>query len=396
MDILIADDLLETRLILKSIIRKLGHNVTTTEDGVEAWEALQANPGISLIISDWEMPNMTGIELCKKIRNSDLGRYVYIILLTAKNEKNELIEGMEAGADDFITKPFNNQELNVRIRAGERIIRLQEDLEEKNHKLLKYNERLEKDLKAAAELQKSLLPKEELEIFDLSFESIFVPSLFVAGDIFNYFQLDEDNVGFYLLDVSGHGVSSAMLSFTLSKFLDVNQGDTRGVLKTWSEDEMRFMNTPADLVLSRLNKSFEMGFDVMQYFTMVYGKYNRVTREMELSLGGHPPVIIRHPDGSTEVVDLSSIPIGMFDNSEYEKATVILQPGDTVFIYSDGFCECFDTGDGKVTEKMTVWIEGNGSSGKEEFNGAIREKMRGYYENNPEADDISLLMITVN
>ncbi len=396
MDILIADDLLETRLILKSIIRKLGHNVTTTEDGVEAWEALQANPGISLIISDWEMPNMTGIELCKKIRNSDLGRYVYIILLTAKNEKNELIEGMEAGADDFITKPFNNQELNVRIRAGERIIRLQEDLEEKNHKLLKYNERLEKDLKAAAELQKSLLPKEELEIFDLSFESIFVPSLFVAGDIFNYFQLDEDNVGFYLLDVSGHGVSSAMLSFTLSKFLDVNQGDTRGVLKTWSEDEMRFTNTPADLVLSRLNKSFEMGFDVMQYFTMVYGKYNRVTREMELSLGGHPPVIIRHPDGSTEVVDLSSIPIGMFDNSEYEKATVILQPGDTVFIYSDGFCECFDTGDGKVTEKMTVWIEGNGSSGKEEFNGAIREKMRGYYENNPEADDISLLMITVN
>lgn len=396
MDILIADDLLETRLILKSIIRKLGHNVTTTEDGVEAWEALQANPGISLIISDWEMPNMTGIELCKKIRNSDLGRYVYIILLTAKNEKNELIEGMEAGADDFITKPFNNQELNVRIRAGERIIRLQEDLEEKNHKLLKYNERLEKDLKAAAELQKSLLPKEELEIFDLSFESIFVPSLFVAGDIFNYFQLDEDNVGFYLLDVSGHGVSSAMLSFTLSKFLDVNQGDTRGVLKTWSEDEMRFMNTPANLVLSRLNKSFEMGFDVMQYFTMVYGKYNRVTREMELSLGGHPPVIIRHPDGSTEVVDLSSIPIGMFDNSEYEKATVILQPGDTVFIYSDGFCECFDTGDGKVTEKMTVWIEGNGSSGKEEFNGAIREKMRGYYENNPEADDISLIMITVN
>lgn len=396
MDILIADDLLETRLILKSIIRKLGHNVTTTEDGVEAWEALQANPGISLIISDWEMPNMTGIELCKKIRNSDLGRYVYIILLTAKNEKNELIEGMEAGADDFITKPFNNQELNVRIRAGERIIRLQEDLEEKNHKLLKYNERLEKDLKAAAELQKSLLPKEELQIFDLSFESIFVPSLFVAGDIFNYFQLDEDNVGFYLLDVSGHGVSSAMLSFTLSKFLDVNQGDTRGVLKTWSEDELRFTNTPADLVLSRLNKSFEMGFDVMQYFTMVYGKYNRNTREMELSLGGHPPVIIRHPDGSTEVVDLSSIPIGMFDDSEYEKANVTLKPGDTVFIYSDGFCECFDTGDGKVTEKMTAWIEGNGSSRKEEFNGAIREKMRGYYENNPEADDISLLMITVN
>ncbi len=396
MDILIADDLLETRLLLKSIIRKLGHNVTTTEDGVEAWEALKANPGISLIITDWEMPNMTGIELCKKIRNSELGRYVYIILLTAKNEKQELVEGMEAGADDFISKPFNNQELNVRIRAGERIIRLQADLEEKNHKLLKYNERLEKDLKAAAELQKSLLPKEKLEIFDLSFDSIFVPSLFVAGDIFNYFQLDEDNVGFYLLDVSGHGVSSAMLSFTLSKFLDANQGDTRGVLKTWSEDETRFTNTPANLVLSRLNKLFEMGFEVMQYFTMVYGKYNRKTREMELSLGGHPPVIIQRAGGNAEVIDLSSIPIGMFDNSEYENGTVTLKPGDRVFVYSDGFCECFDTGDGKVTEKMTIWIEENGSLAGEELNGSIREKMRGYYENNPEADDISLLIITVN
>lgn len=396
MDILIADDLLETRLILKSIIRKLGHNVTTTEDGIEAWETLKANPGISLIISDWEMPNMTGIELCKKIRGEELGRYIYIILLTAKNEKNELIEGMEAGADDFVTKPFNNQELNVRIRAGERIIRLQEDLAEKNHKLQKYNERLEKDLKAAAELQKSLLPKEKLEILDLSFDSIFVPSLFVAGDIFNYFRLDDENVGFYLLDVSGHGVSSAMLSFTLSKFLDASQGDSRGVLKTWSQEDNRFTNTSPDHVLSKLNSLFEMGFEVMQYFTMVYGKYNRNTREMELSLGGHPPVIILRETGTAEVIDLSSIPIGMFDNSEYEKAVVVLNPGDRVFIYSDGFCECFDTGDGKVTEKIVKWLEAKRMLEKETLDLAIKEKMKDYYENNPEADDISLVVMTVN
>lgn len=395
MDILVADDLLETRLLLKSILKKLGHNVTTTEDGEEAWEALQ-NSNIAMVISDWEMPNLTGIELCKKIRETDMGRYVYLILLTAKNEKNELVEGMEAGADDFITKPFNNQELNVRIRAGERIIRLQEDLEEKNFKLQKYNERLEKDLKAAADLQKSLLPMHHLETYDLSFDSIFLPSLFVAGDIFNYFELDEENVGFYLLDVSGHGVSSAMLSFTLSKFLSVDQGDTRGLLKTYSTETMSFTNTPPEVVLTELNKLFEMGLEVMQYFTMVYGKYNRSTKELEISLGGHPPVIIVHKDKTPTVIELNSIPIGMFDNSDYEKATVKLSPGDVVYIYSDGFSECFDIGDGKVTGIMADWLEEHKHLGKEDLNSTLSEKMKKYYDNNPDADDISLMKITVN
>jgi sigma-B regulation protein RsbU (phosphoserine phosphatase) len=394
MEILVADDLLETRLLLKSILKRLGHEVITTEDGALAWEAL-IKSNISLVITDWEMPNLSGIELCKKIRETDLNRYVYIILLTAKNEKQELVEGMEAGADDFISKPFNNQELNVRIRAGERIIRLQNDLEEKNYKLKTYNDRLEKDLNAAADLQKSLLPQPFQKIQDLSFESIFMPSLFVAGDIFNYFELDEENTGFYLLDVSGHGVSSAMLSFTLSKFLSVEHGDSRGLVKIYSEEDGGFINTPPDRVLTELNKLFEMGLEVMQYFTMVYGKYNRITREMEFSLGGHPPVIIVHKDKPPTVVDLSSIPIGMFDHSEYERAVVKLEPGDMVYVYSDGFCECFDIGDGKVTELMVEWLEKYKHLDKESLNETIKSKMRAYSDNNPEADDISLMMITV-
>jgi sigma-B regulation protein RsbU (phosphoserine phosphatase) len=395
MEILVADDLLETRLLLKSILRKLGHNVITTEDGEEAWEAIK-DSNISLVVSDWEMPRLTGIELCRRIRESNLNRYIYIILLTAKNEKNELVEGMEAGADDFITKPFNNQELNVRIRAGERIIQLQTDLNEKNAKLKSYNERLEKDLKAAADLQKSLLPKTFTKIQKLSFDSIFLPSLFVAGDIFNYFELDEDNVGFYLLDVSGHGVSSAMLSFTLSKFLNVEQGQIKGLLKTYSNETKSFENSPPDKVLSELNKLFESNLDVMQYFTMVYGKYNKTTCEMEISLGGHPPVIIIHKDSAPSVVDLKSIPIGMFDDADYETASVKVESGDLVYIYSDGFQECFEMGDGKIVERMVDWLESYKHLDKQTLHETISDKMRSYYDNNPEADDISLVIISVD
>ncbi|KAB2907400.1 MAG: SpoIIE family protein phosphatase [Ignavibacteriales bacterium] len=396
MDILIADDLAETRILLKSVIKKLGHNVYSAEDGAQAWELLQENPNISLLISDWEMPNMTGIELCRKIRSSDIGRYLFIILLTAKNQKDELIEGMAAGADDFITKPFNNQELDVRIRAGERIIRLQEDLAQKNKKLSDYNERLEKDLRSAAKLQESLLPKRHLELGELSFDSIFIPSLFVAGDIFNYFKLDEDNTGFYLLDVSGHGVSSAMLSFTLSKYLNAEGGSARGVLRKWTPSESNFINTSPEIVLGMLNRIFEMGEETMQYFTMVYGKYNYQARELEVSLGGHPPVLVMRANGGAEVIDLASIPIGMFRNSEYSKATLRMEPGDRILVYSDGLCDCFDTGDGKVTENMTDWFRERNYPDVNALSDEIKAKMRNYMENNPDADDISLIIISVN
>jgi signal transduction histidine kinase len=131
---LIAEDDLISRRLLQSNLEKWGHEVVSAPDGAEAWRLFESG-GFPIVISDWMMPEMDGVELVRRIRACQRPGYVYTILLTAKTQKEELIQGMEAGADDFVTKPFDRDELRVRLRAGERIIHLEQSLAEQNRAL---------------------------------------------------------------------------------------------------------------------------------------------------------------------------------------------------------------------------------------------------------------------
>ena len=204
MRILVADDDRDTRSLLTKFLNNWNHEVVTARDGDEAIEVLRREP-ISLVISDWMMPKVDGVELCRNIRSAALDRYIYVILLTAKNTKHELVTGMAAGADDFIVKPFNKGELEVRIRAGARMIDLQVSLEQKNRNLEDAYSVIEKDLQAAAELQRSFLPNPASSIHEIRFEWLFLPCTFVAGDSFNFFRLDDRQIGHICqLSLYGH------------------------------------------------------------------------------------------------------------------------------------------------------------------------------------------------
>jgi diguanylate cyclase (GGDEF)-like protein len=126
--ILVADDDATTRMTLGRTLDKLGYQVEIACDGAEAWAALQAPGAPELAILDWLMPAMTGPAICQNLRGRKNGPYVYVILLTAMDKLNDLVEGIEAGADDYITKPFNSEELRARLRAGRRILDLQHEL----------------------------------------------------------------------------------------------------------------------------------------------------------------------------------------------------------------------------------------------------------------------------
>jgi len=130
MRILIADDSIVSRHLLEATLRKWGYEVVVACDGVEAWNVLEAANGPMIAILDWVMPGLTGPEVCRKVREREKlnETYTYLLLLTSKSLKEELIEGMESGADDYITKPFDQHELKVRLRAGTRIIDLQREL----------------------------------------------------------------------------------------------------------------------------------------------------------------------------------------------------------------------------------------------------------------------------
>ena len=134
MKVLMADDDPVSRRLLQSDLQKWGYDVTLATDGAEAWRLFEASD-FSLVISDWMMPGMDGPELIRRIRACSKHHYVYTILLTSMSSKNDLVQGMDAGADDFISKPFDRHELQVRIRAGERIIQLEQTLKEQNQAL---------------------------------------------------------------------------------------------------------------------------------------------------------------------------------------------------------------------------------------------------------------------
>ena len=128
MKILIADDDPVSRRLLEAKLAKWGYDVIVTCDGNEAWQAMLAEDAPRLAVLDWMMPGMDGIEVCRKVREDGNDLYTYIILLTAQQEDADLVAGMDAGADDYITKPFKANELRVRLRAGRRIIDLQDEL----------------------------------------------------------------------------------------------------------------------------------------------------------------------------------------------------------------------------------------------------------------------------
>ncbi len=131
MQILIAEDNPVSRRLLEVTLRKWGYQVIVCADGQAAWDVLQQPDAPQLAILDWMMPRMDGLQVCKHVRNQEqhpLQPYVYIILLTAKSQKTDMVMGLEAGADDYLTKPFDAQELRMRLRAGRRILDLLDEL----------------------------------------------------------------------------------------------------------------------------------------------------------------------------------------------------------------------------------------------------------------------------
>ncbi len=219
MRILVAEDTAFWRMKLEEILVGQGHEVVWAEDGMEAWRRLTGDDGIDLVITDWEMPVANGVDLCKRLRNRPRTPYLPIILLTSRDEKKDLAEGLNAGADAFVSKPINEAELLAQIGVTERILKLEQRLDAKVRDLTRAKSRLDRDLEAAAAIQRSLFPEESPDFPGLEFAWVYDSCEIIGGDMFNVLRLTDDEVGMYVLDVSGHGTSAALLSVGLSHLL---------------------------------------------------------------------------------------------------------------------------------------------------------------------------------
>jgi two-component system, cell cycle response regulator len=137
MKILVADDSNVSRHLLSSMVKKWGYDVVSASDGTQAWQVLRQPDAPRLAVLDWMMPGLTGPQVCEMVRQKGGDAYIYILLLTGRTQREDVIEGMTAGADDYVVKPFDQQELKVRLRAGRRIVELQDELLSAREALLK-------------------------------------------------------------------------------------------------------------------------------------------------------------------------------------------------------------------------------------------------------------------
>lgn len=158
------------------------------------------------------MPNVNGLELVQRIRAQRKIDYVYVIMLTAKAEKHDIVAGMGAGADDFLSKPFHRDELHVRLRAGTRITKLNRDLNETNR-------RVKRSLEAAAKIQRLFLPTAPPDVPGFDFTWEYRPCEELGGDMLNLVRLDDVHLGLYVLEVNGNGVPASLLATTVSKVM---------------------------------------------------------------------------------------------------------------------------------------------------------------------------------
>lgn len=349
MQVMVVDDDPTSLVFMSAVLRKQGHEVVTARNGLEALERILRREA-SLVISDWNMPELAGHDLCRKVRASALPHYVYFILLTVRNDKDSRLEGMEAGADDFLVKPVDPQELKARIRAGERVLMLERALDERNAALDKINaelslayETMKRDVATAASIQKSLLPR-PCEWPEARLDWLFIPSSLLAGDMLGYFPLDGSHLAFFQIDVSGHGVSSALISFATSKLLwPERRGESLSLAaasRNGAGDELPFL--PPEQVIGELNRRFCREPESESYFmTVVYGVLDVRTGKVRLSAAGHPPPLVWRSAGECfEESRIRGIPVGVLEDSRYGFEEFTLYPGDRMFVYTDGIVEC--------------------------------------------------------
>ncbi|MGS0682944.1 SpoIIE family protein phosphatase [Shewanella sp. 125m-7] len=331
--IILVEDSDSERCLLLNLLDSMGFMAQGFSNAADALAVLQQEH-VDIVITDWMMPNLSGIELCHKIKAMPCSPYT--ILLTGNNQNSHIIEGIESGADDFIAKPFHSGVLKVRILAGLRIIDMQQALARHNEALnlmlvkeQAYLSKLKQDLSIAAQLQRALLPKDADLTAGWRVTTAFKPAQDLAGDVFQCFNIDQQHIGFYLLDVSGHGTAASMLSFTLAHQLSSSQEIWRSL------DLCKIANM--------VNQEFDDPEQCGRFATMLIGIITPKNGSIELINAGHPSPILVSPEGAKFIADSdigAQLPIGISKQYHYQSQHFTLEKDSQLLLYSDGIYEC--------------------------------------------------------
>jgi DNA-binding response OmpR family regulator/anti-sigma regulatory factor (Ser/Thr protein kinase) len=319
--ILVVDDMPLMRTMIGTCLKKGGFtNIAYAEDGAEALERVAADMP-DLLVLDLNMPKVSGYEVCRSLRAQADTMALPILVQSASETPQERVEVFASGATDFVSKPINQPELLARVRMH---------LENKFliNSLSKFQSRIQAELVMAREMQHSLLPDRDLvheleKATGTTIEAFYKASFELGGDLWGCWQVDDQKLGIYVLDISGHGVSAALNTFR--------------VHATMARFEP-FRDNPADF-LTLLNSALQPAFPLGQFATMFYGVLDFQTGELTYAGAGAPRPMILSADGGIRLLDSAGMPVGIVKAPKYENKTDQLAEGESLFCYSDVLTE---------------------------------------------------------
>lgn len=371
--LLVVDDDSENIQIVRSILGD-SYKLRVATDGFKAMDLAMMEPIPGLILLDVIMPQMDGYEVCSRLKADPKTHDIPIIFLTGKTEVADETRGFEVGGVDYIHKPFSPPIVTARVRTH---LMLRDAHETVARQLLAINSELE----LARQVQQSILPREVPHIPGLEVSARYLPMTSVAGDFYDFIVLDEKHIGFLIADVSGHGLSSALIA---------------SMLQTGLSAQSAHVSDPAQ-VLSGLNQALFGKFE-NHYVTAVYLYLDLEKGTASYAGAAHQPVLVRRAKTGaiTELME-NGFMLGPFPDSSYSAGSFLLENGDRIILITDGIVEAFDSSGGQFgMDRLKGILESKYTLSASRFADALLYSLRDWSEHaigSAQSDDITLLVV---
>src|SRR5437867_5241527 len=338
-EILVVDDDALSRRVLAQLLTTAGYKCRVCKNGSEALEIVHAAPP-SLLLLDFDMPGPNGAEVLRRLRSDHNPAVAQIpaIMLTAHGSEESEVSCLQAGADDFVTKPVNAAVLRARIETQLRLRSMRRQLERQNNELETWRRDLERDLAAARLTQQSLIPQKPPALPGWEVATCYRPVIQVGGDIYGWLRMKDGRILFWIADGTGHGAAAALLT-TLAKLL-FHYGSVEH-------------DTPAR-VMEAVNHDFRSIFGGRSFMTGMCIAVDSSTGRASIVGAGHPPLLIARRSGATETIASVAPPLGLVESAELTETIVTLKPGDTFLLYTDGL---FGSRKGKESRLSPQFLE---------------------------------------
>jgi sigma-B regulation protein RsbU (phosphoserine phosphatase) len=388
MKILMAEDEAVSRRLLEAYLQQLGYEVVAAANGAEAWELFRAGE-FHIVISDWLMPEMDGLELIRRIRAAPSTGYVYCLLLTAKSEKEDLVAGMDAGADDFIAKPFDRDELRVRLRAGRRVVDLETALLDS---LTQLRRAREKEIGIGARIQKELLQgRAPRTLPGLRVAAMTLPSQQIDGDFYDFYLHDHRILDLVVGDVMGKGVPAALLG------AGIKNSFSRALSRLLITLDRDRLPDPDEIVSHVHGEMTPRLLRLEQFATLCYARFDLNRRKVVFVDCGHTKTLhFRDATCAVERLEGPNLPMGFSEGETYRQVAAPFEAGDLFLFYSDGVTDTESpTGEFFAEERLAELVRVNGRREPQDLIERIRAAVVEFSGSEQFADDLTCVAVQV-